>query len=77
MKHLYTLFVPGGIILLAALAILRPRAVPGAVVPVVQVFPYIIAAGGLFLGWFFNRSRIVYTILILAAADMALQHFAF
>ncbi len=76
MKHLYTLFVPGGIILLAALAILRPRAVPSAVVPIVQVFPYIVAAAGLFLGWFFNRSRIFYTILLLAVADVALQHFA-
>ncbi len=76
MKYLYTLFVPGGIILLAALAILRPRAVPSAVVPVVQLFPYLVAAGGLFLGWFFNRSRIVYTILLLALADVVLQHFA-
>lgn len=74
MKHLYTLFVPGGIILLAALAILRPRAVPDAAVPVVQVFPYLVAAGGLFLGWFFNRSRIVYTIVLLAVADVTLQH---
>lgn len=77
MKHLYTLFVPGGIILLAALALLRPRAVPSALLPVVEVFPYVVAAGGLFLGWFFNRSRIVYTILLLALADVALQSFAF
>ncbi len=72
MKHIYTLCVPGGLVFLAALAVLQPDAVPKAVLPIVYAYPYVVIALGLFLGWFFDRSRIVFSILTLALAGAAL-----
>ncbi len=43
--------------------------------PFLPTLPYTIAALGLFLGWFFNCSRIVFGILILAIADQVLLEF--
>jgi diguanylate cyclase (GGDEF)-like protein len=39
---------------------------------VVHIYPYLVAAAGLFLGWRFNRSRLLFAIIVLALADQGL-----
>ncbi len=75
MRPVYDLVVPGGLIWVAALVLLRPGALPDSALPFLQVYPYVVAGGGAFLGWYFNRSRIVYALLILTLADRALVLF--
>lgn len=75
LKPLYSLLVPSGFLLLAAVLFLR-LAAPESVSAVVLVYPYAVFAVGLLLGWRFNRSRVVFAILALALADRALLHFA-
>ena len=75
MKRSLVLLLPGGLILLAAVLLLRPRALPDSILPFIRTLPYLIMVIGLFLGWLFNRSRIVFAILILALADSVLLRF--
>src|SRR5688572_6748559 len=75
-KLLYSLVVPGGLLLLAALGFLRPRGLPGWMQPIVSVYPYIVWVVGLLFGWYFDRSRMVLAMLTLAFADLALLFFA-
>ncbi|MGH7164431.1 MAG: diguanylate cyclase [Nitrospiraceae bacterium] len=75
MKHFFALLLPGGLIVLAAVLALRPRTLPDSMVPFLRTLPYAIAVIGLFLGWFFNRSRIAFAILVLAIADRILLQF--
>ena len=72
MKHLFMQLLPGGTALLAALVFLRPGVLPGAVRPYVNTYPYAVLGVGVFLGWYFNRSRVVFALLLLASADAAL-----
>jgi diguanylate cyclase (GGDEF)-like protein len=72
MNRMLGAILPGGLLLLAALVFLRPGALPDSMLPYVRVFPYIVAGIGVLLGWLFNRSRIVFAIVVLALADRAL-----
>jgi len=74
-KRFLALLLPGGVILFAAALALRPRTLPDSMAPFLPTLPYTIAALGLFLGWFFNCSRVVFAILILAIADRVLLQF--
>lgn len=76
MKRLYPVILPGGLLWLAALVFFRPGALPDAMHPYVRAYPYVVAGAGIFLGWLFNRSRVVFAILVLALADRALLLFA-
>lgn len=76
MKWLYSLVVPGGLLVLAALGFLRPRGLPGWMQPIVGVYPYIVLVVGLLFGWHFDLSRIVFSLLVLALADRSLLLFA-
>lgn len=70
------MILPGGLLLLAALVFLRPGSLPDSMHPYVRAYPYVVAGAGVFLGWLFNRSRVVFAILVLALADRAVLHFA-
>jgi diguanylate cyclase (GGDEF)-like protein len=76
MKRLSVVILPGGLLWLGALLFLRPGALPHAMDPYVRAYPYVVAGAGVFLGWLFNRSRVVFAILVLALADRALLLFA-
>ncbi len=76
MKRIYSLLVPAGLLVVAALALLRPNALPDWLLPLVHAYPYVVLAAGLVLGWLFNRSRIVFALLILVFSDRALLEFA-
>jgi diguanylate cyclase (GGDEF)-like protein len=72
---LFTQLLPGGIALLAALVFLRPGVLPDAMRPYVNAYPCTVLGVGVFLGWYFNRSRVVFALLLLALADAALLRF--
>ncbi len=76
MKWLSSLVVPGGLLVLAAVVLLRPGVLPASALPFLHVYPYAVFGLGLLLGCYFNRSRIVFALLVLAVADRALLHFA-
>jgi len=76
MKRPYAVILPGGLFLLAALVLLRPGSLPDSMGPYVRAYPYVVAGAGVFLGWLFNRSRVVFAIVVLALADRALLQFA-
>jgi diguanylate cyclase (GGDEF)-like protein len=75
MRRVVELFIPGGLVLLAALVFLRPGVLPESAAPLLRVYPYAVAGIGGFLGWYFNRSRVVFGLLILAIADRVLVVF--
>ena len=75
LKWLYSLIVPGGVLVLAALAVFRPSVLPDSFLPFVTAYPFVVFGAGLVLGWYFNRSRIVFATLVLALADAALLQF--
>lgn len=75
MKRVTTAILPGGLLLLAALAFLRPGALPDSMIPYLRAYPYVVAGTGVLLGWLFNRSRIVFAIVVLALADQMLLRY--
>jgi len=73
MKRILSLFVPEvpiliGATLLVTLPSLRPAA--GALV---AFYPYTVLAAALLLGWRFNRSRLVFAVVLLALAQYVLD----
>jgi len=71
-RSLTTLFLPGGLLVLAGLILFRPGILPDALQPYVQAYPYVVFGVGVVMAWYFNRSRIVFALLILTVSAMAL-----
>jgi diguanylate cyclase (GGDEF)-like protein len=72
-RSLTTLFLPGGLLALAGLILFRPGILPDAVQPYLHAYPYLVFGVGVALGWYFNRSRVVFALLILAVAGFVLR----
>lgn len=70
-----SLAIPGGALLLAAMAFLR-WAQPEMVEAAVRGYPSLIFGAGVLLGWRFNRTRIVFAVLVLALSAWALTQFS-
>ena len=75
-RSLFTLVVPGGLVFFATVILLQFSSLKQSVSSLVHIYPYLVAAAGIFLGWRFNRSRLVFAILILALADRTLLYFS-
>ena len=75
-RTLFSLFVPGGLIFFATALLLHTGLLDKSLSALVHIYPYVVAAAGILLGWRFNRSRLVFAILVLALADRALLYFA-
>lgn len=74
-RALFSFFIPGGLILLIAFLLTQEpivEALPG----LSRIYPLIVLVVGLFIGWRFNRSQLVFVIFVLALADWSLLHFA-
>ncbi len=72
-KALFSFFMPGGFLCMAV-AVLMHTSLPGPWLPTITLFyPLVVAAAGLLLGWRFNRSRLIFALLVLAMADRALN----
>lgn len=75
MRYLADLVVPGGLIWGAALALLRPGVLPETAQPVLEASPPTVFVIGALLGWYFNRTLVVFAVLALVLADQAVQQF--
>ncbi len=73
LRHAVALFLPGGLVVAGALVVLRPGVVPGIVDVYVHVWAVLILLVGVFLGWYYNRGRIVFALLLLTGVDVALR----
>ena len=65
------LLVPGTLFA-AALYLRLEVQIPAVWQPLVDMFPYLAVFTGLFLGWRFNRTRVLWTILVLVITERAL-----
>jgi diguanylate cyclase (GGDEF)-like protein len=75
-RTLFSLIVPGGLVLFATALLLHIGVPDKSLSALVHIYPYAVAAAGVLLSWRFNRSRLVFAIIVLAVADRALLYFA-
>ncbi len=76
LQTLLSFFLPGGVLVLAISFILL-RGFPPLTLPLlVRIYPYVVLAAGIWFGWHFNRSRLIFVIVTLALADRFLLVFA-
>ena len=75
MRYLVDLVVPGGLVWGAVVVLLGPGVLPDTAQPVLEVFPPTVFVIGALLGWYFNRTRVVFAVLALVLADQAVQQF--
>ncbi|MGH7255958.1 MAG: diguanylate cyclase, partial [Nitrospirales bacterium] len=75
-KQMLALGLPGALVLLAAALLLRPGVLPATLTPLLKAYPLVVLMAGLLLGWFYNRSRLVFAMLILGLAHWALSSYA-
>ena len=75
-RTLVSFFVPCGLPLLAAAIFVYTGIAVQYLSAIMLIYPWAIFGGGILLAWRFNKSRLVFVILILALADRSLQFFA-
>ena len=68
-------FLPGGLVVIAALICVRQGYVTPWLAQIERVAPYLILGTGFLLSWRFHRSRLALVILILILADRFLHYF--
>src|ERR1043165_5707634 len=73
MKRLFSMLVPEAPILVDVVLLLTLPSLRGTANALENVFPFTVAAA-LLLGWRFNRSRLVFSIALLALAEYLLVH---
>ena len=76
-RSLFSLVVPGGLVFFATVILLQIESLEKFVLSLVHIYPGLVAAAGILLGWRFNRSRLVFAIVVLAVADRALLYFSY
>ncbi len=74
-RMLFSLLVPNGLLFIAVAVIVRLEFLSQYLEPAGKTYTYIIAAFGILLGWRFHRSRLVFSILLLALAYFALHRY--
>jgi diguanylate cyclase (GGDEF)-like protein len=72
---LKSLFVPGGILLLAAVALLRGGFLPVSAAAV-DFYYYAVFGAGILLAWRFHSSRVLFALIILLLAHRAIEFFS-
>ena len=72
-KILYRLTLPGGLLLLIAVAMIRVGVLAGSSAPLVRFVPLVVFTAGLALSAVFRRSRLFFALLAVAIAQSALQ----
>jgi len=73
MKRILSLLIPEAAILVAAALLVTLPALRPAATGLVAVYPYTVLAAALLLGFRFNRSRLVFTVALLALAQYVLD----
>ncbi|MDH3999375.1 MAG: GGDEF domain-containing protein [Desulfuromonadales bacterium] len=72
MKAFFLLIFPGGILFAVITYFRLTHAVPVSWQPVVALFPLLAAVAVLLLGWRFNRTRVLWVLLLLILSERAL-----
>ncbi|UCG11536.1 MAG: GGDEF domain-containing protein [Deltaproteobacteria bacterium] len=75
-RPLLSFLVPGGLLFLGISVVLQTDLLGESQQAVAPIYLYGVAIAGILLGSRFNRSRLVFAILVLFLADRALVHFA-
>jgi len=73
LKPLFWLVVPEGLVLAAAAILLHVSALRPSLPAFARFYPYVVFAGGALLGWRFQRSRLLFSLLVLALATAAIH----
>ena len=73
MKRILSLFVPEAPILVAAALLVTLASLRPAADGLVAVYPFTVLAAALLLGWRFNRSRLVFAVVLLALTQYVLD----
>ena len=74
-RTLVSFFVPCGLPLLAAAIFVHTGIAAQSLSAIMLIYPWAVFGGGILLAWRFNKSRLVFAILILALADRSLNFF--
>ena len=75
-KALFSFFMPGGLLFLIAVVFVHMDILAESLPAIVHVYSYVVLGTGILLGWRFNRSRLIFPIIVLALADSSLFHLA-
>lgn len=76
MKRWVMFFLPGGLLFCAAVLTVNIPSFRNMIPPVMDFAPYLVFISAALIGWRFNRSSLVFAVLILAFADWALMTWA-
>jgi diguanylate cyclase (GGDEF) domain len=71
-RKLLALVVPEGLLLVVTTALVYWGAAFPAAGPVIRLYPAVVVAAGVFLGWRFQRGRLLLALLALVLADRAM-----
>lgn len=70
----YALTMPGGLLLAGAALLVRHPVMPQLAADVIPLLPYAIFAVAALLSWRFNRSRVLYTVVVLGIIYRVVVH---
>jgi diguanylate cyclase (GGDEF)-like protein len=73
MKRGITFFIPGGILFFGALLMVNMDGLNGFIPAVVGVAPYVVSIAAVLIGLRFNRSALVFSVLVLGFCGMVLH----
>jgi diguanylate cyclase (GGDEF)-like protein len=76
LRSLVSSFAPGGLLLLGTVILLQQGLLLKSLGPLIHIYPYTVAAAGVFFGWRFKRGRLIFAVIILAIAERSLLQFA-
>jgi len=70
-------FVPGSLIFIAAIIFLQVDTFMPLLPGIIHIYTYGVLIVGIFLGWRFSRSRLIFTLLVLAFTEIILRRLTF
>jgi diguanylate cyclase (GGDEF)-like protein len=75
-NKVFSRLLPGALLLIATTVALHPAGLRNGVDPIVPAFPITVLAGGILLGWRFDRSRLVLALAVLLLTERSLLAWA-
>ena len=76
MKRAFSFFMPGGMLFVAAIVVVHMGELSASLPAIMNIYPYVVFAAAVLLGWRFNRSSLVFAAISLAIADRSLLFIA-
>jgi diguanylate cyclase (GGDEF)-like protein len=75
MKRFSSFIIPGGILFFASLIMIHMDRISASLPAILSVYPYVVFASSVLIGWRFNRSSLVFAAIVLAIADRSILIF--